>query len=101
MCDDVELPWPDTKLTTYLCNGGPSKYKIKKESGINDNFILIYITKNVVECYDKGVCIVLGAALLFFMLTPDGKTIVSSFLYHSVSENYTSPHIKEVSTNPS
>ena len=28
--DDVELPWPDMKLATYLCIGGPcKKYKIK------------------------------------------------------------------------
>ena len=32
--DDVELPWPDTKLATYLCIGGPCKYKIIKKIGI-------------------------------------------------------------------
>ena len=37
--DDVELPWPDTKLATFLCIGGPCKYKIKKDSGIDNSFI--------------------------------------------------------------
>ena len=38
--DDVELPWLDTKLATYVYIGGPFKYKIKKEGGIDNNFIL-------------------------------------------------------------
>ena len=78
--DDVELPWSNTKLATYLCIGGPRKYKIRKESSTNDNFILNYIMKDVVECYDKGACIVLGTALIFFMDAPEGNTIVQLFL---------------------
>ncbi len=100
MYDDVELPWPDTKLATYLCIGGPCKYKIKAESGINDNFILDYIMKDVAEYYNREACVVLGTALLYYMYTPEGKTIVPSFLFDSVSENYTRLHNKELSLNP-
>ena len=98
--DDVELPWPDTKLATYLCIGGPCKYKIKTESGIDNNFILQYIMKDVLECYEREVCIVLGVALLFYMFTPEGKTIAPSFLLNSVHENYHRLHNKELDTNP-
>ena len=67
---DVGLPWPDTKLATYLYIGGPCKYKIKKESGIYNNFILQYIMKDILECYKREVCIVLGSALLFLYFYP-------------------------------
>ena len=38
--DDVKLPWHDTKLATYLCIGGPCKYKIKKKVALK--IILFY-----------------------------------------------------------
>ena len=82
--NDVELPWPDMKLATYLCIGGPCKYKIKKESDINNNFILQYIMKDVLGCYEREVYIVLSAALLFYIFTPEGNTIALSFLLNSV-----------------
>ena len=78
----------------------PCKYKIIKETGINDDFILNYIMKDVMECYDRGACILLGMALLFFMYTPEGKTIVPLFLHHQVSENYIRLHNKELTSNP-
>ena len=37
--DDVELPWPDLKVAQMLCIGGPCKYVVKSESGVNDAFI--------------------------------------------------------------
>ena len=81
MYDDVDPPWPDTKLAIYLCIGGPCKYKIRKETGINDDFISNYIMKDDVECYDKGPYIILGTALLFFYVYTRREnhcTIVSS-----------------------
>ena len=100
MYGDVELPWSDTKLANYLCTGGPCKYKIVKKNGMNYDFILNYIMKDVMECYDKGACIVLGMALLFFIYTPEGKTIVPLFLHHQVSENYTRLYNNELMPNP-
>ena len=78
--DDVELPWPDTKLATFLCIGGPCKYKLKESSGIDNDFILRVIMQDVKEFYSKDVCIVLGVALLYFIFTPDGKNTVPLFI---------------------
>ena len=47
--NNVELPWPGTKLATFLCIGGPCKYKLKKDSGFDNGLILRVIMKNVKE----------------------------------------------------
>ena len=98
--EDVELPWPDTKLATFLCIGGPCKYKLKKDTGIDNQFILRVIMKNVKEYYNEDVCIVLGTALLYFMFTPDGKNIVPSVLHESVQQEYFRIHQRELQENP-
>ena len=56
--------------------------------------------KDVLECYEREVCIVLGTALLFYIFTPEGKTIAPSFLLNSIHENYNRLHNKELNTNP-
>ena len=56
--------------------------------------------KSLLECYDEEACVVLGTALLYFMFTPEGKTIDLLFLQKSVFKNYTRLHNKELSTNP-
>jgi hypothetical protein len=38
--DDINLPWPDAKVSGRLCIGGPCKYVVKADSGITDNFLL-------------------------------------------------------------
>ena len=56
--------------------------------------------KDVLESYEREVCIVLCVALLFYMFTTEGKTIALSFLLNSVHENYNRLHNKELDTNP-
>ena len=48
---NVELPWSGTKLSTFLCIGGPCKYKLKKNSGIDNDLILWAIIQDVKEFY--------------------------------------------------
>ena len=98
--DDVELPWPDTKLATFLCIGGPCKYKLKESSGIDNDFILRVIMQDVKEFYSKDVCIVLGVALLYFIFTPDGKNTVPLFIVESVTDEYRRLYHKELTENP-
>ena len=45
--DDMELPWPDVKVGQMLCIGGPCKYRIKRESGVSDAFVLQYVVPNL------------------------------------------------------
>ena len=96
----MELPWPDTKLATFLCIGGPCKYKLKKDSGIDDGFILRVIMKNVKEYYNDDVCVVLGISLLYYMYTPDGRNMVPSVILESVQQEYRRLHHKELQENP-
>ena len=77
--DDVELPWPDTQLAMFLCIGGPCKYKIKKDSGIDYSFILRVIMKDVREIYNDDVCDVLGYAIFITCLHQMGEILYLLF----------------------
>ena len=98
--NDVELPWPDTKLATFLCIGGPCKYKLKKDSGIDNGFILRVIMKNVKEYYSDDVSIVLGIALLYYMFTENGRNRVPSVILQSVQQEFHRLHQRDLQDNP-
>jgi len=65
--DDVELPWPDVKVASMLCIGGPCKYIVREESGVTDDFILRHVMPSAKGRLADSVCIILGKALLFFI----------------------------------
>ena len=41
--DDVELPYPDTKVAAILCPGGACKYVVKENSAVTSDFILQHV----------------------------------------------------------
>ena len=58
------LPFPDAKVATALCKGGPIHYLVK-ESGISKEWILEHVVPSIFSEYDEYVAIVLGRALLW------------------------------------
>ena len=65
--DDVELPWPDVKVASMLCLGGPCKYVVRANSGVTDEFILRYVMPSSRQRISEEVSKILGTALLFFI----------------------------------
>ena len=53
-----------TKLATFLYVGVPCEYKNKKDSGIDEEFILQAIMKDAKESYNEDACVTLRNALL-------------------------------------
>ena len=73
--DDVELPWPDVKVASMLCIGGPCKYVVRTDCGVTDEFILRYVMPSANRRITKEVCIILGKALLFFIFEDETNHI--------------------------
>ena len=73
--DDVELPWPDVKVASMLCIGGPCKYVVRTDCGVTDEFILRYVMPSANRRINKEVCIILGKALLFSIFEDDENHI--------------------------
>ena len=77
--NNVELPWPDLKVTQMLCIGGPCKYVVKSESGVNDAFILEFVAPNIWKQFDNNVTLILGTVLLY-MIYQDEDIQIPNFI---------------------
>jgi hypothetical protein len=62
---DVTLPWPDAKVASKLCIGGPIKYVLKEGSGLCDDWLFEHVVPNILKCFEKEVAIVLALPLLW------------------------------------
>ena len=68
--DDVELPFPDTKLAGLLCPGGPICYTIMPGSGVTRAFNIDRVVPRTKAKFGADVAYVLGTALLWVLHSP-------------------------------
>ena len=73
--DDVELPWPDVKMASMLCVGGPCRYILAE--GVSDEFILNHVVLNIQKKIDKETAVILGMASLYLIFVLMILTTVS------------------------
>ena len=65
--EDPMLPWPDVKVASKLCMGGPIKYSLKDGSGLSDNWVVTNVSPHIASTYSMGVAAILGKAILWAM----------------------------------
>ena len=58
----MELPWPDVKMASMLCVGGPCRYVLVVV--VSDEFILNHVAPNIRKRFDEEILVILGMALL-------------------------------------
>jgi len=64
--DDVELPFPDAKVASLLCVGGPCSYRVKEgANNVNDNWIRTHVVPETTIVYDAELSLILGKAILW------------------------------------
>ena len=68
--NDIELPWPDTKVAGMLCIDGPVKYKIQENTDVTKEWILRHVVPamRTREDVNDEVAFVLGTALLWYVM---------------------------------
>ena len=98
--DDVELPFPDAKVATTLCIGGPMKYMADRNV-ISDNFILTYVSPCISRRFGRQVALVLGKAILWCVFAPEGDGELPGWLYDRIKVAYEAlPNKLPDGTNP-
>jgi hypothetical protein len=73
--DDVELNWPDAKVASRLCVGGPCKYVVKEGAGVSNNFILQHVVPSICTRFSDEVALVLGKALLWLVFSEENSYV--------------------------
>jgi hypothetical protein len=86
--DDVDLPYPDAKVSDRLCIGGPCKYVVKEGSGVTGTFLLEHVVPNMWTQYPDDVAKVLGKALIWFIFSPDSSNYLTTPLQDCVATTY-------------
>jgi len=86
--DDIELPYPDTKVAARLCVGGPVKYQLRENSGITDNWMLETVIPNGRTMVDDAAAVIIGKALLWYSFVPEGHAGVPAALRARIRDAY-------------
>ena len=72
------LPYPDARVASSLCIGGPVKYELKRDSRISEDWLVEHVSSNIARVFPRRVAIVLGKALLW--ATQQRKKLLNDFL---------------------
>jgi hypothetical protein len=87
---DVILPWPDVKVASKLCIGGPCKYVLKEGSGLSNNWLVMHVAPNIAQVYGEEVAAILGKALLWAIFDDESSARVPPQICTRVMAAYNS-----------
>ena len=60
--DDVELPFPDLKVASLLCNGGPCRYEL--EAHVDEAFIFSNVVPNICKRFNEETALIFGTVFI-------------------------------------
>jgi hypothetical protein len=86
--DDVELPYPDTKVAALLCVGGPCRYAVRENCGISNAWILEHVVPHARLLIGDNAATVLGFSLLWYAFTLEGATGMPAHLLQRIRTAY-------------
>jgi hypothetical protein len=89
--DDMELPFPDAKVASVLCPGGPVKYKLREGSNMTSRFILQHVVPKIAAKLGNDVAMVLGKAVLwgaFAEVGEEASSIMPNWLSDRIRTKY-------------
>lgn len=85
---DTTIPFVDAKVAAALCKGGPVAYVVKTDSGIDDTWVLDYVTPAMKDHVPRQVAIVLGRALLWKVFHDESGAYVPAQIRERVLAAY-------------
>ena len=85
---ECTVPWPDAKVASALCKGGPIHYSVKEGSGISEEWILRYVCPAIRTCYGRSLSLVLGRALLWRIFDRSEAHVVPATIRNRVKRAY-------------
>ena len=74
---DPDIPYPDAKTAAALCIGGPIKYDLRKDSKLDDCWIVEHVVPHIFKMHkDKKAVGTLGKALLWACFDAEAQDMV-------------------------
>ena len=98
---DTTIPYPDAKVASSTCVGGPIKYELVRGSGLDDRWVAKNVVPNIYRSHHcKKTAIVLGKAILWAIFDPSTKELVDSKLRNRVVTEYERIRLLHSNQNP-
>ena len=98
---DTTIPYPDAKVAASISIGGPIKYELVGNSGLDDNWICQNVTPTIFKLHHcKKVAVVFGKAILWACFDPSQKDHVPKLIRERVISQYESIRLLDPNTNP-
>ena len=86
---DPDIPYPDAKTAAALCIGGPIKYVLKKESKLDDCWVVEHVVPHMFKMHkDKKAVGTLGKALLWACFDAEAQDLVPLHIIKRVVTAY-------------
>jgi hypothetical protein len=70
---DLELPWPDAKVASTVCTGGPCRHALKENSGVTEDWLLTHVVPNTFVRFDRAIALTLATPLLWACMDNDRR----------------------------
>ena len=70
--NDIKLPFQDAKVAALLCVGGPVKYELREDAGIDNDWNVNTVMPHGRTKSDDDAAVVLGRAVLWYAFTAEG-----------------------------
>lgn len=98
--DDVELPYPDAKVASLLCVGGPCSYRVKEgANNLSDNWIRAHVVPQITSVYDDDLALILGKAILWLCYSELSDRVPANIL-DRVRQSYNNIRQLDEGVNP-
>ncbi len=78
--DDVELPYPDAKVASLLCVGGPCSYRVKEGANVTDLWIRENVVPRTTATYDNELALITGKAILWLCFSEFSARVPETML---------------------
>jgi hypothetical protein len=98
--DDVELNWPDAKVASRLCVGGPCKYVVKEGAGVSNYFILQHVVPSIRTRFTDELALVLGKALLWLVFSEENSYVPDEVTRERICHAYNGIRLLPENVNP-
>ena len=98
---DTTIPYPDAKVAASICIGGPIKYQLVGNCGLDNSWICQTVTPTIFKMHHcKKTAAVFGKAILWACFDPSVRDHVPKSIRERVISQYEAIRLLDANTNP-
>eukprot|EP00957_Ditylum_brightwellii_P169609 12909855-Ditylum_brightwellii.AAC.1 len=71
------LPWPDVKVASRFCVGGPYKYALQDGADLSDEWLVEHVIPNIASMFSSAVSIAFALPILWAIFDEDVFVLIS------------------------